>query len=252
MKEKGLEMGLIMGKGEFVPYLQPVCDVEKVRIVAAEVVPRQKDGRYVFCPRQFMKRVEVCGQIDKLDLFMLQSVCRLLSRWDRFGLKLFVAQSWKTLCLPGYLRELRRLALHHKIDPADLVIEITDGEAEQDERLDIVAAIRNAGFPVAMEHFGVNGASLSLLVRTQAEFIKLDERLLDTKNAQWSEALLESLLYLTRLLKIRLICQDMKTSAQRAMTQRVGCQLIQGTRTGRAMTPKQFERLLEEWDLPDE
>lgn len=247
MRTKGLEMGLIMGKGEFVPYLQPICDIEAARIVGAEVIPKQKDGRYVFGPQQFMKRIEVCGQTSKLDLFMLECACELLDQWKKFKLKLFVAQSCTTISLPGYVSELKRLSLQYKIDPSNLVIEITGSEIGKDEILDTVAAIRKAGFPVAIDHFGTDATPLNLLVRMQVEYIKLDESLLNTDHAWMSETVMESLLSLTQLLKISPICQNTKTVAQRALIQNIGCRLIQGTRTGRAMTPRRFRSFLGQW-----
>lgn len=248
MRKSGLDLGPILRKGEIVPYLYPICDVKKFRVVAAEVVPREKDGRNTFGPQFFMYRVEMLGVSDKLDLFMLESACELLNQWKASGLKLFVAQHWETLLMPEYLQRIMDLIERYEITPANLVIEITGSTENLDEKMAVVSEIRKAGVLVAIEHFGVGGASLDMLIKTQAEFIKLDESLLNMDHTQWSEAVLKNLSDLARLIKISLICENVAKPAQSAMLRRIDCQLIQGIRTGRAMTPKRFRNFQIEWE----
>jgi diguanylate cyclase (GGDEF)-like protein/PAS domain S-box-containing protein len=124
-------------QAEWVLRYQPIVDLSDGTLLGVEALVRwqQPDGQLTL-PGQFIPLVEEIGLIGALGDWVVDEVCRQASLWQASGLPIFTSfnlslgQLWQSDLVS---RVLSRVQENH-VDPARLVIEITESSAMTDPR----------------------------------------------------------------------------------------------------------------------
>ncbi|MEG1774882.1 MAG: EAL domain-containing protein, partial [Clostridia bacterium] len=156
LREKEIEnvMDAALENGEFLTYLQPKYLTLTGAIVGAEALARWKrPGEQLMPPCVFIPLFEKNGFIRKLDLYMFESVCRLLAQWMReypnaapFSVSVNISRVH--LSNPNLPADLRRIAESYGVPPNLLEIELTESAIFQnmEDMRALMAQIKEAGF----------------------------------------------------------------------------------------------------------
>ncbi|MDQ0456485.1 bifunctional diguanylate cyclase/phosphodiesterase [Rhizobium paknamense] len=111
--------------------------------------------------------------------------------------------------------------------------------------IDQVRKLRQAGISVALDDFGTGYASLTHLLTVPVDIIKIDkcftERLLSDRNAS---VIVESLLSMCTRLGYEVTAEGIETEEQHAILRRLGCQIGQGYLFSKAMASHEVANLL--------
>ncbi|MEG1684232.1 MAG: EAL domain-containing protein, partial [Oscillospiraceae bacterium] len=111
---------------EFLPYYQPVFDIDSRKVVGCEILARwQHPTRGLLRPKQFLRILEEDGLIIDLDLYMLEEACKKISYWlecDILTVPLTVNLSKLNLYRADFVDNL--LALIEKYDIPPILIEL--------------------------------------------------------------------------------------------------------------------------------
>ena len=132
---------------------------------------------------------------------------------------------------PRFLEEVREIIDDTGIDPALLVIEITESAAimnlENTARL--LAELRSWGVRVGLDDFGTGYSSLCHLQSLPLDGIKIDKSFVMNQtedNANW--AVVTAILQMAKALDIRVIAEGVETEFQIDQLRQLGCLLGQG------------------------
>ena len=178
--------------GEFVFYLQPKCDSRTRKIISMEALVRWIHPEAgIISPADFIPLFERNGKICKLDLYMFEEVCGLMSRWiregrtvtgisvnlSRYHLKRAGSDVWKSY------QEVKE---RYGIPDGVIELELTETVFLEDNQLSFVKNIldhfRACGFTVSLDDFGFAYSSLSLLKDFQVDILKLDREFFVNEN----------------------------------------------------------------------
>lgn len=139
-------------EGEYLIHLQPKINLETMEIYGAEALIRRQDttGKLIM-PSRFIPLLEEESIIRHIDLFVLESVCRLLSEWRNKGyerIPVSVNLSRITLMEDGIVEKL--VAICDKYDtPHGLIdVEVTESisKMESSTLISLSKSIKSAGF----------------------------------------------------------------------------------------------------------
>lgn len=176
IKETALE------KNQFAPYIQPKIDFRTGRVIGGEVLCRWVDANQnvLHWPDEFIPLFESNGFINKIDLRMFESCCEIVKMHQNTDHKDIVMStnfSRLTLSNPKIVEILSDIAIKYQIDPHQVEIEITETNFRQSQSAYAITLmkLRNAGFRVSMDDFGKEYSSLSLLIDTKFDTIKVDK-----------------------------------------------------------------------------
>jgi EAL domain-containing protein (putative c-di-GMP-specific phosphodiesterase class I) len=169
--------------GLFELHYQPIVDLESGAISHHEALVRLADGPegQLTSPGAFLPAAERYGLVREIDRLVVRRVAALLgeSTGDAQGRALRrVAINVSALSVTdgGMLAHIERQLARHEVDPARLVVEITETAAISDMRRARVfcEGVQALGCAIALDDFGVGFGSLYYAKRLPFRYLKID------------------------------------------------------------------------------
>ena len=178
--ERALRRGLL--RDELRLHYQPIWSLESREIVAVEALVRwERPGHGLVPPGAFIGVAEEVGLMQQLGEWVLREACRQAAAWraelgPEAPLPIHVNVSSRELEQPDLPGVVARALADAGLDPADLVLEITEsGLLERTQRpVSVLRAIKETGVRIALDDFGTGYSSLSYLERFPIDELKLD------------------------------------------------------------------------------
>lgn len=223
-------------------HLQPKVCCGTGRLAGFEALARWHHPLHGDVPAEhFVAMAEQSGLIELLTNRVLDHALSWLATLDRPELTISVNISPRLL---GDLRLPDRLAERcrsHAVDPARVILEITESWAMEDHTiaLDILTRLRLKGFHLSIDDFGIGYSSLAQLARLPFSEIKIDRafvaRALESAE---SRSIVTTIIGLGRDLDLRVTAEGVETPLIFDWLHQAGCHLAQGYHVGRPM-PRQ-------------
>lgn len=238
--------------GEFQVFYQPKISLEDRGIMGAEALIRWKieDGTLV-PPDEFIPIFEQNGFIVRLDVYVLDQVCRRLRGWldqGRPALPVSVNQSRRLLFQEGYIRILSETVEKYGLSPRMIILEITESIAMEEAEIlkNLLVELHRLGFRVSMDDFGSGYSSLNVLKDIPVDELKLDrEFLLPAQDGERRDTIVRNIIHLAQDLGIATVAEGVETERQAKFLQECGCDIAQGYYFARPMPPDKMEELLQ-------
>ncbi|MGH8126445.1 MAG: putative bifunctional diguanylate cyclase/phosphodiesterase, partial [Rhodanobacteraceae bacterium] len=231
--ESDLRRGLT--RGEFVPYYQPIVNLADGSVTGYEALMRWlHPQRGLLLPGEFLSVAEDTGASETIDWQIFEQVCRdartLLNSSDRFvGINLS-ARHFRNQELDGRL--LKMLA-EHNMSPSSLRVEVTERAMLENppEAKRILQTLRGVGIGISLDDFGTGYSSLSYLHQYPVQAIKIDRSFITSLTTQGegsSDAVIRTIIAMSRLLSMQVIAEGVETVEQRDLLLKMGCHYAQG------------------------
>jgi diguanylate cyclase (GGDEF)-like protein len=232
----------VTGDGLVLHY-QPIVDLETTRVTAVEALVRwHHPDRGLIPPTDFIPLAETTGLIVPLGRWVLREACRQVGAWrTELGLDLNVSVNVSPVQLkhPGLADDVREALAAGGLEPADLVIEITEtGVVESGAASEVLFALRELGVRIAMDDFGTGYSSLGQIGRLPIDIIKIDRTFVQAYGVAATEtALTASIVRLAGSLNMVTVAEGVEDADQLARVRDLGCGAAQGYLMSRPMDP---------------
>ena len=191
--------------------------------------------------------------IAQVDRHMWRCACELLTGWKDNDLFLSINVSPKDFYFMDVAEELTGLVREYAVEPSRLRVEITETVMMTDEakRIEILKALREAGFIVEMDDFGSGYSSLNMLKDMPVDVVKIDMAFLrKTQDDVRARTILSSIMQMTNNLKLAQITEGVETAEQFANLRDMGCGMFQGYYFARPMAVEDFMEFLDGSRVP--
>ncbi len=230
--ETALRLGL--ERDEFLPYFQPLIDLETGHLAGFEALIRwrQPDGTLV-PPGVFVPLIEANGLILPIGRKFFTAVCRQLRAWrDAYpmGAPVWVNVNFASsqFAEEGLLATLLATIAEHGLRPADIVVEITESAAigNIDRAAETLRQFRDAGLRVVLDDFGTGYSSLSCLHELPIAGLKLDRSFIASERRH--PAILRAIVMLAEQLGLTVTAEGIETEIQHEQLRDLGCDFAQG------------------------
>jgi diguanylate cyclase (GGDEF)-like protein/PAS domain S-box-containing protein len=231
------ELRQAIDRGDLVPHYQPIVDLATGATVGAEALARwNHPERGTLGPDVFIELAEEAGLIGDIGHIVMSHVCTDLRRWQTSGLvgpefSVSVNLSPQQLISSALLDELELALTTHGVDPACLIIEITEGAMMRDTDVAIanLSRLRDLGARVAIDDFGTGYSSLAYLQRFPIDILKIDKSFVDGIDRGPEDAALAlAILRLVQALSLSAIAEGVERETQCDRLRTLGCELAQG------------------------
>ncbi len=253
--EADLRAGL--RRGDLRLHYQPVVSVADGELVAVEALARwQHPLRGLLGPGEFIALAERGELIVELGAWVIDEACAQISRWHelhpaRLGVPVSVNVSARQLT-PELVATVSEALRRHRVDPAQLALEITETllvrRTEEDREL--LRALARTGVSIVLDDFGTGYSSLSYLRELPLHQLKLDRSFCaglddDLRAAKIVAATIE----MGRALGMTVVAEGVETPEQLTVLRRLGADFAQGFWFARPEPPDDvFARLLQAYD----
>jgi len=237
-------------RGELVVHYQPIVDAVSERVVAAEALVRwQHPDRGLVYPDQFVPFAAESALIVALDEWVLKGACVQASAWRQGGhdIQVTVNLSSRTLQREDLVDMVEGLLDKAKLDPASLVLEITEGAVMSDVESIVVALLRlrQTGVSISLDDFGTGYSSLSYLKRFPINSVKIDRSFVgDVTEDENDAAIVSTIISMAHSLKLLVVAEGVESREQLAFLKARGCDQVQGYLFARPVPAPAFDAIL--------
>ena len=237
---------------QFMIYIQPQIDSKTGNWVGGEALVRWKSPRRgIVPPFEFIPLFEENGMIIKLDYYVWDMTCQQLRKWKDQGLtdcSLSINISAKDFYLTDLYTDIVGLVEKYEIDPACLKLEITETAimVNVQEQMVLIKKLQDYGFLIEMDDFGSGYSSLNSLKDIAVDILKLDMKFFEkSENPERSEKIVDSIINLSRNLKMPVIAEGVEDDEQLNLLKRLGCRIVQGYYYSKPIPLPEFEQFIE-------
>jgi diguanylate cyclase (GGDEF)-like protein len=247
------EMDAALKEKQFTVYYQPKFSIsgDNPVMVSAEALIRWHHPQLgVIYPGLFIPLFEEYGVISRLDHYVWRETARQIAEWrDKYGktLPVSVNVSRADMFDPELVDALKGIVEEFKLDPADLIIEITESAYTEnsDQIVEQVNHLRALGFKIEMDDFGSGYSSLNMLAVLPIDAIKLDMRFIHTVfDSEKNLHLLRMMMQIKDFLHVPIIAEGVETREQLLQLKAIGCDIAQGFYFSKPVPPEEFEPLV--------
>ena len=216
-------------------FYQPVVNTEDSSICGLEALARWQDPNYgLLPPGAFIEILEEYRQIYKLDLCMVESVCRDYRESVESG-EPFVPVSLNFSRLDFELCDivgsLCEIVEKYNVPKEFIDIEITESALtdQQDFLPNAIKSLRSFGYKVWLDDFGSGYSSLNVLKDYHFDVLKIDMKFLTGFDSnEKTRPILENIVDLTKQLKMVSLTEGVETKEQFDFLSHIGCNRAQG------------------------
>lgn len=226
MEMKCPEIKDALGNREFCVWYQPQVDMQTGEIAGAEALVRwDRPGRGMVLPGEFIPELERHGLMPLLDQEVLRIVCEDMREAKQAGISFgpvsvnlskFYAAHYRPVC--GEKKE----ELRFEITETDRGL---GGERELREFAD---RLREMGFRIAMDDYGMGSSTLKMLHQIPFDILKLDRYFVSRIGEEKGETILRSTIAMARELGMEIVAEGVERRAQVCFLLEQGCRLAQG------------------------
>lgn len=228
-------------------YLQPKANTETMEIIGAEALIRYCDSeKGILAPSKFLPEIERAGLVRRIDLFVLESVCRMISEWSKKGWKPFpisVNYSRSTILEPGILEETNRITESYGVNKQLIEIEITEtiGSIDSATLAETVSGFVKAGYNIALDDFGTEYSNIHVLYSLNLQTLKLDRSIVsDIYHDSRAASVVKNVINICRDLDISCVAEGVETAEQLGVLKNLSCDEIQGYYLNKPLPEEDF------------
>ena len=225
-----------LAEGWIKVFYQPILRTATRKMTALEALARWIDpSRGMIPPIDFIPLLSRFHQIYRLDLYMVEQICREFAVRREEDLPLlpvsvnFSAQDFDHVDVPAALDEiLERYGVAHE----NIVVEITEQDiaAGTEHFCAQLRALRAHGYKLWIDDFGSGYSSLNVFSRFDVDRVKFDMdllRRLDDKSGT-NRVILKAITSACRELGVHTLAEGVETEEQLAFLRSIDCELCQG------------------------
>jgi EAL domain-containing protein (putative c-di-GMP-specific phosphodiesterase class I) len=227
-------LGAALAGGDMCLHFQPVHTVAGV-ITGFEALARwPRPGRESIPPAEFIPVAETNGVIAPLTTWALDEGLGALADWRRRrpDLDLTLSVNIAPSQIVTGLQEIVGNALaRHRVPPAALCLEITEGAlvADNDLTRRLLHKLRDQGVELSIDDFGTGFSSLAYLVDLPVDALKIDSSFIQAlPRTRTARVIVSGIIDMARQLDLVVIAEGIETVEQRELLLALGDPLGQG------------------------
>lgn len=220
-------------KAFYVAY-QAKIDAVTGRTIGVEALARwiSKSGSHI-SPGVFIPLIE---DMNKSLTFTYQIIDKILADWASIeecygqGVSVSINISPSVFMSPDLCQVLGNKTERAGVPNESIILELTEEVMinDLDKLVAIQKSLKDQGFRLSLDDFGSGYASFTYLVEMVFDEIKIDRSLVWSMNSDGIEAMVSSIINMTRGLHIDFVAEGVETVEQREKLQALGCRYMQG------------------------
>jgi diguanylate cyclase (GGDEF)-like protein len=222
-------------ENQFFIVFQPQVENDKNELVGMEVLLRWRHPeRGLIPPLEFIKIAEQSSLINQIGDYVFDATCMQIRNWIDRGYvvpRVSVNISARHLRSENLVKMLNTTVAKYGISPKKLCIEITEHALleEGDTVKKNMRLVKEAGFSISLDDFGMGHSSLLYLKRWAVDEVKIDRTFVDglVSNSD-DRVIVKAIVALGDALGLQLVGEGVENQLQADILAASGCKNVQG------------------------
>lgn len=230
---------------------QPIYRLNNMSLSATEALIRwhDTDNRNI-SPGQFIPIAERNGLIKKLDHWVIQSVLKQIQAWKTEGKSVVTCSinvAAETFESKDFESFLMKETLKSGVEASLIQIELTERTILKDIEGSIskFMRLREKGFKIAIDDFGIGYSSLSYLVKLPIDHLKIDQSfIMNIRDGKESKIIISTVINMAKGLNVEVVAEGIETQEELNYLLDLACDKGQGFYLDRPLSVTQMSKLL--------
>lgn len=232
-----------LDRGDIKVCYQPVVWSKNFKLCGYEALTKWEDPEYgLISPGIFIPVLEEYRQVHKLDMIVMETVCRdLRYLMDHHKPTVPVSLNFSRLDfeLMDAVAIIESCAEKYNVPRKYIHVEITESALSDyfEEVQKDMLRLREYGYPIWLDDFGSGYSSLNVLKDFDFDVIKIDMMFLSSfeKNKDKTKAVIRNIVRMASELGTHTLTEGVETEEEAQFLREVGCERLQGFLFGRSM-----------------
>ncbi len=213
---------------------QPLVNLDTMRIEGIEALLRWNHPTLgELRPDSFLPLADETGLWRGINKWVLTETCAQASTWHGLfgqGFSVGINLSARQFRDMNFITELNQVLKKTGAASDFIHFEITESALMEDEEdtLRNLAGLRELGFQVAIDDFGVGYSSLNYLRRFEVDIVKVDQSFVRDHNPERTLPIVRTVVQLANSLGMKTTAEGIETEEQLQLIREAGCNLGQG------------------------
>jgi len=211
---------------------QPVVDLQSYATVYLEALLRWKDpDKHDVSIDQTIRLAEQNQLIKPLTNWIFESACQFISQSDLGDIAVGINLSMIDLHDRRLPERIETCLKQYQIKPAQIVIEITEGQIMQEpgEVIEVLSHLGVMGLSLSIDDFGTGQASLTYLKELPVEKLKIDQSFVrDIVSNPDDQLIVRATIELAHTLDLKVVAEGVETLAVFDLLAEMNCDHVQG------------------------
>lgn len=244
-------LNLALQRDEIAVHLQPKINIKSNQIYAFEALARWHSPEIGFVsPAEFIPAAESTGKIQALDSVIISKVLTWLKQRKLNNKKTYpvaVNISPEHFYQADFVEDLEALIYSFGLQCNDLIIEVTENISlvDLEKAIEIMSKLKNLGFHISMDDFGVGFSSLSYLQKFPFDELKIDQIFTRRLHEHGTKAIVRSIIQIAQSLQMNVVAEGVETEEQENTLVEIGCQSGQGYKYYKPLPIHEIDNILE-------
>jgi EAL domain-containing protein (putative c-di-GMP-specific phosphodiesterase class I) len=243
-------------EGQFDMVYQPLVNLETMSVEGVEALLRWNHPTLgELRPDSFLPLADETGLWRSINKWVLMEASAQASTWHGiFGQRFSVginlsARQFRDM---NFITELNQVLKKTGATSDFIHFEITESALMEDEEdtLRNLDGLRQLGFQVAIDDFGVGYSSLSYLRRFKVDIVKVDQSFVRDRDPERTLPIVRTVVQLANALGMTTTAEGIETEAQLQLIREAGCNLGQGFLLSTPMSAVQITQMLAGGPIP--
>lgn len=223
-------------KNEYIKvYYQPVVNASTGKLCGFEALARWDDPEFGFLsPADFIETLEEYHQIHRLDMYIVDKVCRDINDSKKTGRKILpISLNFSRLDFDSLnlANEVGTCLEKYNIDKSEIHIEITESTLSEDDikLKEELKSFRAQGYALWLDDFGAGYSGLNVLKEYDFDLIKIDMKFLSNFSGnEKAKQILKNIINLAKDLGMQTLTEGVETQEAYEFLRENGCEKLQG------------------------
>lgn len=223
LAKKQNEIRSNMINNRYLLYYQPIVNPKNNVVKGFEALIRMKNKEQILTPNYFLKEIEDNNMMFEVSLWIIKKAIEeynIIKTFDSVKDEKFyisVNISFKEIENNEFIEKVKRIAIESKIQPNSICLEIVEkfGMKDINQIQRSIKELKEVGFIVAIDDFGVEYSNLDVLEKLDFSIVKLDKYFIDDiENSQIRKEIVKFLSNLCKLLNKTIVSEGIENQNQ--------------------------------------
>ena len=211
---------------------QPQMNISTSKVAGIEVLIRWLSNGVHISPAEFIPIAEQSRLIIPIGEFVLFKSFEFALDFHKVhpDITLSINLSVEQLRFDIVVNQVKKLLKVFPIDPSKIIFEVTESLliTSTDEAVSVIKVLKNIGFSIALDDFGMGYSSLHYLKNVPYDIIKMDRAFIKDFPESDNGSIAALIVHLGVDLNVKIIAEGVETQAQNDYLASIGCTYIQG------------------------
>lgn len=239
-----------MDNRQIMLHYQPIIDMQHGKVWGVEALARwQHPELGLVMPDEFIPLAVQSNLMRPLSQYILRNALQQMAEWQQEGLDLRMSVNLSIHDIQDALlpEKLRELIERYRINPARLMLEITENSVMTDSRgvRVVIEQLHEMGVSLSIDDFGTGYSSLAYLKQIPADEIKIDKSFVRDMSRDDNDAVIvRTTIELAHNMGRRVIAEGVEAQDAYDLLEILRCDLAQGYYICRPVSAADFRRWL--------